>query len=99
VLVLLTICVRAVDVLPLKFALPPYTAVSEWLPTLNAVVFRVATPLEFNVPGPSVTVPSLNVTVPLGVPDVEDFTVAVSVIDRWKLEGFFEEANVVVEPA
>jgi len=81
VLVLFTICLRAVDVLPLKFVLPPYSAVSEWLPALNTVVFSVATPLEFNVPGPSVSIPSLNVTVPLGVPDVEECTVAVSVID------------------
>ena len=53
----------------------------EWVPTLSVDVERVATPPEFRVPAPSVTAPSLKVTVPVGVPEVEDFTVAVRVMD------------------
>lgn len=39
-------------------------------------------------------VPSLNVTVPVGVPDPDD-TVAVNVTDCPKLDGFKEEAREV----
>ena len=40
---------------------------------------KLATPLEFRFPVPSVFEPSLNVTEPPGVPEVVDLTVAVKV--------------------
>ena len=48
---------------------------------------------------PSEFAPSLNVTVPVGVPAAAEVTVAVKVTICAKLEGFNEEANVVVEGA
>lgn len=56
---------------------PPYSAVIEWLPTLNAEMLKVATPL-LNVPVPRVVEPSLKVMVPVGVPELA-LTVAVKV--------------------
>jgi hypothetical protein len=55
-------------VLPLNFPYPPYTAVIECELTESELVTNVATPDPFNVPVLSVAAPSLNVTVPLGVP-------------------------------
>ena len=81
VLSLLTVCVRGADVLPAKLASPPYTAVIEWVPTVSAVVANVAIAEPFSVPVPSVLAPSLNVTVPVGVPAEVDVTVAVNITD------------------
>ena len=43
-------------------------ALIEWLPAASVEMVKVATPLASSVPVPSVVVPSLNVTVPVGVP-------------------------------
>src|SRR5947208_2239710 len=56
------------DVLPVKFGSPPYTAVMPWLATDRPLAVKVATP-PLSVPVPSVVAPSLNVTVPVGVPE------------------------------
>jgi hypothetical protein len=56
-------------------------AVREWVPTLRVDDVNVATPLELRLPVASVTAPSLNVTLPPGVPVIADLTVAVSEID------------------
>ena len=48
-----------------------------------------------NVAVPSVVEPFLNVTVPVGVP-LATVTVAVKVTDCPRVEGFIEEAKVVV---
>jgi len=40
---------------------------------------KLATPLPFSVPVPSVVAPSMKVTVPVGVPEVLDVIVAVNV--------------------
>ena len=66
----------------------------EWAPSVNVEVAKVAFPL-LRAPVPSVVVPSLNVTVPVGVPAVEDFTVAVKVTELPKVEGFNEEVTEV----
>jgi hypothetical protein len=73
------VSVTAAEVLPAKFALPLYLAVIECAPTASVDVVKVATPLPFSVPVPSVVVPSRKVTVPVGVPEVLDEIVAVSV--------------------
>lgn len=81
-----TVTVTAVDVLPLKLASPPYTAVMECAPALSAAVEYVATPVEETVPVPRVVAPSMNVTVPVGVPVLPEAPVTVAV-------------KVTVEPA
>jgi len=55
---------------------------------------KVATPAD-SVPVPRVAAPSMNVTVPVGVPP-EDVTVAVKVTNWLKVEGLASEANAVV---
>ena len=65
----------------------------EWVPTNRVEVVKVASPL-LSVPVPSVVVPSLKVTVPVGVPPV-DFTVAVKVTDAPNVDGFREETSNV----
>jgi len=65
----------------------------EWLPSDRLEVENVALPLT-RVPGPSVLEPSLNVTVPVAVPTVDE-TVAVKVTADPKIEGFFEEVTEV----
>ena len=74
----MTFCVKTGEVLPVKFASPPYTAVIECDPTASVDVVNVALPL-LSVPVPSTMALSLNVTDPVGVPVVNDFTVAVKV--------------------
>ena len=67
-------------------------------PTGRLDVVNVATPLAFNDAGePSVVLPFLNVTVPVGVPVPEaGLTVAVKVT-AWPLcEGLGEEVSEVV---
>jgi hypothetical protein len=53
--------------------------VIECVPTVSNDVAKVATPLLFNVPVPSVVAPSWKVTLPVGVPEVLDVIVAVKV--------------------
>ena len=65
--------------------------------TLSAEVLNVAEPL-LKVPVPSVVAPSLNVTVPVGVPlpGATTATVAVNVTDCPKTDGFADEITIVV---
>lgn len=79
------------EVLPENVALPAYVAVIRCVPTprfvpvllVAPVIVNVATPDVLRVAVPLVTVPSLNVTVPVGiaVPD-EGLTVAVNTTVR-----------------
>jgi hypothetical protein len=92
---LLTTCETALDVLILKFESPPYSAVMECVPAVRADVLSAATPLPFRTPVPSVAAPSLNVTVPVGVPPV-DVTVAVNVTDCPNVDAFGADVSVVV---
>ena len=65
------------------------------MPTDNSDVVNVATP-PLRVPVPMELPPSLNVTVPVGVPDpgATAETVTVKVIDCPKTAGFTEEVCV-----
>ena len=98
----LTVCVIADDddVLPLKLVSPPYTAVILCDPTDSDVVLKVAVP-EPSVPVPRVVDPSMNVTVPVGVPapGATAATVAVNVTLWPKTDGLIEdETDVLVLP-
>src|SRR5947208_1878611 len=95
-----TVGVSLEEVLPLKFASPPYDALMEWGPTASVLVTNVAWPEAFRVPVPRVVGPSLNVTVPVGVPAplVFAFTVAVKVTGCPDTDGLIEETTPVVVP-
>src|SRR6266487_4300184 len=67
-----------------------------WLLADSDEVANVVWPRASSVPVPSVVVPSLKVTVPVGVPKLWSETVAVNVTDWPNTEGFVEEVNVVV---
>lgn len=73
-----TVCVITLEVLAPKLLSPPYAAVIGCAPAVSVEVMKVAMPLPFNVPAPMELLPSLNVTLPVGVPCV-DVTVAVNV--------------------
>jgi hypothetical protein len=77
------------------FASPPYTAVIECAPTARELVVNVAKPEPFNGPVPRVVAPSLNVTVPVGVPEPA-VTAAVKVTGEPNVAGFALEVKVVV---
>ena len=92
----LTVWASEVEVLPLKVASPPYTAVIECAPPARLAVERVATPAALSADEPRVVVPSLKLTPPVGVPvPEEDVTVAVNVTDWPYVEGFKDETSVV----
>lgn len=65
--------------------------------TVSAEVENVADP-PLRVPVPSVVAPSLNVTVPVGVPlpGATTAMVAVNVTDCPKTDGFADEMTIVV---
>ena len=92
-LALFTVWVSTGEVLPLKFVLPPYTAVIEWLATDKVEVLKVALP-PLSVPVPSEVDPSLKVTVPVGVPPL-DVTVAVNFTEAPNVDGFSEDVTDV----
>src|SRR2546425_13845 len=80
---LLTVWVKLGAVLGLKLPSPLYTAVmAVWLPAAKVVVLNVACP-ALRLLVASAVVPSLKVTVPVGlpVPGATGATVAVNVID------------------
>ena len=60
------------------------------------VVNLACSVVVLTVPLPSVTVPSLNVTVPPGTPPKDGATVAVNVTDCPFLDGFSEDTIFVV---
>ena len=91
-----TDCNTGEETLAAKIPVPAYCAVMLWPPADNAVVAKVACPEPFNIPDPKVIAPSLNVTVPVGMPDPADgVTVAVNVTVWPQIEGFSEEVSVV----
>lgn len=59
----------------------------------------VAIPLLFKVELPSVVVPSMNVTEPVGVPLVVEFTVAEKLTDCPTPTGSLDVARAVLVPA
>jgi len=95
-----TNCATALDVLAVKLAVPGYAAVTEWLPSVSAVVEYVATPVLSVVPVPKVADPSLKVTIdPSGTgpaPGEVTVTVAVNVTDCPETDGLREEVKAVL---
>ena len=75
----MTVCTNVLLVLVLELVSPPYDAVIECELIESDVVVSTALP-ELSVLLPMVVVPSLKVTVPVGVP-LDLVTVAVSVTD------------------
>jgi hypothetical protein len=69
-----------------------------WVPAVRLLVVMVAAPLPLRVPVPRVVLPSVKVTVPVGVPPAE-VIVAVNVTDCPLTEGLREEVTVVLVPA
>jgi hypothetical protein len=67
---------------------------------LSVLMLKLAVP-PLKVPVPSVIVPSLKITMPVGVPapGLVTNTVAVKVTDCPKTEGLTEEVSVVVAAA
>lgn len=72
--------------------MPPYEAVIEFEPAAKVDVLSVAFPL-LSVPVPRVVLPFLNVTVPVAADGV---TVAVKVTEEPYVDGFADDARVVV---
>ena len=66
----------------------------EWEPVVRVDVVKAALPLV-SATVPITTVPFLNVAEPVGVPVVEDFTVAVKVTAVPCVAGFSDETTVV----
>jgi hypothetical protein len=96
---LTTVCDNGADVEPLNVASPPYSAVIECAPAGSDDVVSVACPAPFSAPVPSVVAPSRNVTVPVGVPDAGDVTVAVKVAVWPTLLGFGVDVSAVLVDA
>ena len=91
-----TVCESAGDVLPVWVASPLYCAVIECDPTARVDVENVATPLPLSAEVPSVTRPSINVTVPVAPED--GLTVAENVTCCPNAEGLSDDVTAVVVP-
>jgi aromatic ring-cleaving dioxygenase len=87
-----------VEVLDLKFASPLYVALMKWLPLVRAEVDKLAEPPAPNETVTRSIVPSLNVTVPVGVPEPGSTTAtdAVKVTVCPKRLGLVGDSIVVV---
>ena len=84
------------DVEAAKFASPGYVAAIEWEPTARLDVSNTADAEVFSVAVPNCVAPSLNATVPVGMPDPDlGATVAVNVI-AWPELACMDEADRVV---
>ena len=96
--VLMTVCVSAGDVDVGNVLSPLYTAVIECCAADRDEVARLACRAPFRVWGePRLVPPSLNCTVPVGVPVPDCFvTVAVKVTDCPGAEGFCDDETAVV---
>ncbi len=78
---MLTTWLTAVDVLPARFASPPYTALIELVPTAKVESVKFAEP-PLNVPVPSTVVPFIKETVcPFGGAPELEVTFAVKITD------------------
>src|SRR5260370_338142 len=79
-------------------ALPPNPRGLEWSPRPASEVGNGAFPVV-GVPVPRTVAASLNVTAPVGVPEVAGLTVAVKVTALPNADGFAEETTNVEVPA
>src|SRR3954469_21342677 len=95
-----TCWVSACDVLAVKRASPPYWAVIECEPEERLEVVRTALPDASTATAPRTVGPSLNVTVPVGVPapEVDASTVAVNVTACPACVGLRLDTSDVVVP-
>lgn len=91
-----TVWMSAGDVLPAYVASPPYTAVMEWLPAVSKEVAKLAWPEPLSDAEPSVVLPSLKVTVPVGVLPLPN-TVAVKVTGWPNADGFRDDIRAVFD--
>jgi hypothetical protein len=92
----LTVSVSAVEVLAEKFVSPLYTAVMECVPGSRPLYIMRAGPPAERVAVLRLVVPSINVTVPVGVPPVEGETVTMKVTHWLNTLGFGLAVTVVV---
>src|SRR5213594_302662 len=95
---LLTVCVRFVDKLVLKFPSPLYAALMVWLPTTSELVLNAAGPEPFTATGVRSVPSTVKVIVPVRVPapGATALTVAVNVTDWPVTDGLPDEATAVV---
>ena len=87
------VTITAAETLGPLLGSPPYVAVIEWLPTASVLDVNVAAP-DATDAVPSVVLPSLNVTVPVGLLPL---TVAVNVTGWLNGARVVEAMSVVVE--
>ena len=80
-----------------KLPSPPYAAVIVWLPTASDEIVNVACPEDMATVDANVTVPSVKVTVPVGVPEPGDaaLTMAVKVTVCPNTDALGDELTVV----
>jgi hypothetical protein len=83
------------ELLPKKFASPPYNAVIVMDPSGRAEVLKLAVP-PLRVAVLKIVDPRLNVTIPVGVPPNWPETVAVNVTVCPRTEGLTEDVSTVV---
>ena len=92
-----TCCTKTAELLVIKLPSPLYVAVMLWLPFLSDEVVKTAWRLLLSVAVPRMVLPSLKVTVPVGVPEpgALALTVAVKVTACPSADGLSEEVRVV----
>jgi hypothetical protein len=92
---------NAAEALVTKAASPAYVAVIECEATESEDVVKVATPEPFRATTPSVVAPSVNVTLPVGIPVLGALaeTAAVNVTDWPDTAGLTDESKAVVVPS
>ena len=69
-----------------------------WVPIASVKIAKLAAP-PLSAGLPSGVVPSENVTVPVGWPELLGVTVAVKVTDWFRVDEVAEEVNAVLLPA
>lgn len=86
-------------VLGLKFESPLYWAVIVWVPTVSALVVKLAVPPDRLIGGPILLLLSLNCTVPVGVPlpPFAGATLAVNVTGSPSVDGLLLDERLVEE--
>src|SRR5262245_29092944 len=92
----LTVCVRLLELLAAKLALPLKLPLIVWLPTASALVVYMALPVASRATMVRVVAPCLSVTVPVGIPPPVAVTVTVKVTDRPNTDGLTEEVMTEV---
>src|SRR5262249_48067281 len=92
----LTVCVRGMALFAARLALPLKLPLVVWLRTAIEVVVYRALPVASRATVVRMVAPSLNVTVPVGIPPPVAVTVAVKVTDWPNTDGLTEEVMTEV---